>query len=93
MSGPVQCATHGPQRAAFICHHLLDSMQDGVARGLYWHEDDAGEINAWCVECENYRLEIGGDWTDESDAFTQIKLICAACFERLKGLNGFGGIH
>ena len=86
----VECESHGPQEAAFVCSHLVASLPLGKAIGFFWAPGEEGSRgDAWCAECEEVRIRCGGDWNDESEAFAKIKLLCGSCWDRLKELNGF----
>lgn len=86
----VQCASHGPQEATFVCCHLAASLDSNQAVGFFWSpSDESSRGDAWCSECETVRVRCGGDWNDESEAFAKIQLLCGGCWDRLKALNGF----
>jgi hypothetical protein len=36
----VSCGEHGKQAAAFVCKHLVDTLRDGVPRGIHFGQDD-----------------------------------------------------
>jgi hypothetical protein len=86
----VECGSHGESKPAFVCIHLITRPKVG------WNEpefhdkspDDEfyGCINAWCDECETKAIETGG-WTDDSEAFANIQLICEECALRIKESN------
>jgi len=83
----VECPEHGTQGEAIVCVHSLQSLSDGIRRGLYWSFDADGDVNAYCDECEEYRLRHGGEWPEDYMDFVQGKILCLMCFERLKELN------
>ena len=86
----VECESHGPQEATFVCSHLVASLPLGKAIGFFWDPgEESSRGDAWCAECEEVRIRCGGDWNDESEAFAKIKLLCGGCWDRLKELNGF----
>jgi hypothetical protein len=86
----VECHLHGKLKPAFLCHHLLSGEIVG------WNEPDEytkdedddfyGCINAWCDECEKFAIETV-DWTEESEAFANIQLVCEGCALSFKELN------
>ena len=84
----VECAAHGDCRPAYVCSHVLASLQDDQARGFFWSRDDDGCINAWCQNCDDVLERVGGSWNDEAEAHAQIKLVCEACALRVAELNG-----
>ena len=91
MTGAVECGTHGKVRPAFVCCHLVETLRDGVARGLLWSRDEDGNVNAYCDVCDQLLEQAGGDWTKELEAQANIKLICEMCFRTIERVNGQGG--
>jgi len=83
----VECATHGQTRASYVCHHLLQSRQDGSMRPVNWVRDEDEHVNAWCDECEEYLQSHGAEWNDKTESFAKIRMICENCFETLKATN------
>jgi hypothetical protein len=84
----VDCDTHGSARAAFVCQHTLQSLQDAKARGFISVRDPNGCINAYCHECDAVLQSHGGNWNDESEAFASITLVCEGCATKVATLNG-----
>ncbi len=86
----VECGSHGNSKAAFICYHLV--YEDNVG----WNEPDVYDesedddfydcINAWCNKCEAEAISTGG-WTDESETFANIQLVCENCALKIKRAN------
>lgn len=89
--GMVECGTHGKVRPAFVCCHLVETLQDGLARGLLWSRDEDGNVNAYCDICDQLLEQAGGDWTEELGAQANVKLICEMCFRTIERVNGQGG--
>ncbi len=90
MSGKVDCDEHGPQEATFVCCHLAGSLRTGKPVGFYNSGEPCGD--AWCSACEEVRIREGGetgDWNDRSEAFADITLLCRACYDEIRKLNGF----
>ncbi|KIT15817.1 hypothetical protein jaqu_23970 [Jannaschia aquimarina] len=56
----VECDAHGATRAAFICKHLVASLDDRVNRGVNCVRSDIGEVNAWCDACDARLIADGG---------------------------------
>jgi len=88
----VECATHGAQAPAFVCVHLIPALHAGTVRHTGFVEADvqpdeghAAESCGWCETCETVRAQEGG-WNDRSEQHAQVKLVCEACFERLRQL-------
>ena len=84
----IACDTHGNQRTAFVCHHILQSIQDRQPRGFIWGRDEEGCVNAYCDECEGYLESHGGEWNEITEAFADIKLVCEGCAIEAAQLNG-----
>ena len=87
MSEKVECSIHGPQDETFVCCHLVESLRTGNRVGFYFASEPRGD--AWCEACEEVRIREGGDWNDRSEAFANIKLLCGACYDEVKKINGF----
>lgn len=88
MTGAVECGTHGTVRPAFVCCHLVETLRDGVARGLLWSRDEDGNVNAYCDACDGLLDGAGGEWTDEIEAQAKVTMICEACFRTIERVNG-----
>ena len=85
----VECGEHGARRPAFVCHHLNLVYPVGFNEPEVRDETDPDfddELQAWCDACEKVRAA-EGEWNDVSEAFADIKLICAQCFCQMKRLN------
>jgi hypothetical protein len=83
----VNCATHGEQGLAIVCVHSIQSMNDGIRRGLFWSVDGDGDVNAYCDICAEYLASNGDEWPEKYMEFVQGKVLCLQCFERLKQIN------
>jgi hypothetical protein len=83
----VTCCEHGEQRAAFVCQHIVQSLRDGIPRGFFWPPDCEDEPDAWCRACDDAVARTGGQWTDESEAFAHVTLLCRGCYDRAKRMN------
>jgi len=85
MAKKVLCDTHGETDQAFVCHHLVEkSFGLGFNREAVSIDDPFPD--AWCDNCELIRAA-HGDWTDEAQNQTEIKLICSGCYERSRIRN------
>jgi hypothetical protein len=91
MSNELQCGVHGQARAAYVCQHLLATLEDGVSRGAFWCRDEDGCINGYCAECSTRLDTVGGEWTEDVTAQlgVKIKMTCENCFRRIAVINGF----
>jgi len=90
MSGTIDCTEHGAQEETFVCGHLLDSLHTGQRVGFYYSSKPRGD--AWCDVCEQVRLREGGEsgeWNERSEAFASIKILCGACYDKVRIQNAF----
>jgi hypothetical protein len=80
----VQCGTHGPATATFVCQHLVS----GSGLGFFCADDpEAPHPDAWCGQCEEVRIREGGEWNDASEALAKVTLICHHCYEAARERN------
>lgn len=86
----IDCETHGANRIAFVCQHLINSEDKGFEEAFPTYKgmelDEEEDLQAWCDECEIERLRTDG-WNDESLAFAKIKLVCEDCYFEIKEKN------
>ena len=63
----VECDEHGKQQATYVCQHIVKSLRDGIPRGFWSAEPEAGELrpDSWCNQCEEKVNSAGGEWDDE----------------------------
>ncbi|HYO77912.1 MAG TPA: hypothetical protein VE010_15750 [Thermoanaerobaculia bacterium] len=80
----IHCERHGATLPAYTCKHLVT----GTDRGFFAGEltEGSSRPDAWCAECENVRIA-EGEWNDRSQAFAEIKLICAFCYDQARERN------
>ena len=84
----VECVTHGKQQTTVVCQHIVQTLHDGKARGFWVADDpDNPRPDAWCSECDAKVQETNGEWNDESEAFSGVRLLCGACYDRVKAIN------
>ena len=85
----IKCCKHGKQHATYVCLHTVQSLSDNVPRGFWSAEPEPGNErpDSWCSACEEMVNKTGGEWNDESESFAGVKLICGACYDRVKQLN------
>lgn len=93
MSNKVNCAKHGEQDRCFVCQHLVTSLDDLQVRGINWLRDPEGDVNAWCDACEERIVAEGGEWTETTNEFAQIKLICGGCYDVLTLFNPINDLN
>jgi len=90
MSDTIQCPVHGEQQETFVCQHLVTSLDTGKQVGFFWSGEPRGD--AWCSECEAARIReggISGGWNERSEKFLGVKILCGACYDRVRVLHGF----
>jgi hypothetical protein len=83
------CAAHGPQEETFVCRHLAESLR--TQQGVGWFGSSEPRGDAWCQACEAVRIAQGGpdgEWTERSEAFAQITVLCAVCYDQVRAING-----
>jgi hypothetical protein len=84
----IHCEVHGDQQATFVCQHIVRSLREDRPYGFFWAEDpESARPDAWCTACNEQVASTGGDWTEESEAFAGVTLICGACYDRAKAMN------
>src|ERR1041385_3827721 len=80
----VECEHHGKCYATYVCRH----MARGANRGFYCStEDDDPQPDAWCLKCDSLLRANGWEWNDEIEEYADIMLICAHCYDKVKGRN------
>ena len=90
MSETINCGEHGKQQTTFVCQHLKNSLKTRERIGFFWAGGKRGD--AWCSQCEEVRIREGGesgDWNELSEAHAQISILCGACYDRVRNLQGF----
>ncbi len=82
----VECDTHGKSPATFICNHLTTG--EGLGFNLGFDPDCPDDLypDAWCNECESV-LDAEGEWNEKSEKFSDIKILCSACYEEIRAKN------
>jgi len=85
----VHCRQHGQQQATFVCQHIAQSLRTNAGAGFFMANDPGNpRPDAWCAACERKVSETGGEWTEASNAFAQVTMICGRCYDRARMLNG-----
>jgi hypothetical protein len=86
--GIVHCDRHGDRRKAYVCDHLLH----GSHQGFFTASDDPTNPHpdAWCLKCQQIRLDHGGEWNAESEALIKVRLVCGDCYQEIKERNVLG---
>jgi hypothetical protein len=86
--GPVECSEHGPQEATFVCRHVVGSLRDRQPVGFWTSDREVPRPDAWCSACQKVVQAAGGEWDDDSEAFAGVTLLCGACYDEARRLNG-----
>jgi hypothetical protein len=78
-----RCSGHGASFPTYVCTHLFHGQDQG-----YHTADEPGNprSDAWCDRCEAERQRDGG-WTDASETFADIKVVCGACYDIIEENN------
>ena len=83
----VDCLIHGMQPKAFVCRHILQSLDSQRAVGFHWSAENAGEHpDAWCSDCDEACVAAGGDWTDAVLEQVGVTLVCGSCYQAAKAI-------
>lgn len=89
-SKTVECDQHGTQEATFVCGHVVQNLRDRQPAGFFWSaQSENPRPDAWCKECNERVRAAGGDWNAELERLANVSLICGACYDEVKALNGF----
>lgn len=85
----VQCPEHGTQQETFVCQHVVQGLREKSAYG-FWLADDPENPrpDAWCTSCNDALHKAGGEWNEETEALAYVKLLCGACYDKAKSMNG-----
>lgn len=75
----IECDAHGSGEATYACQHFAA----GTALLYFFAEsEESSRPDAWCEKCECERQhDPDGDWTEESEAFAGIRLLCHLCYD------------
>lgn len=79
------CGAHGETPATFVCRHVAD----GVACGFHANPPapDDPWPDAWCDLCEEAFQRGGGEWNEQNEGATDIKVLCTHCYEAARERN------
>lgn len=80
---PVDCSEHAGAYATFVCQHIAW----GSGRGFNFGDMGDPRPDAWCDDCDAELLRHGGEWTDESELFAKITMLCSGCYDRARQRN------
>ena len=93
MNAPtIRCEKHGTGELVHVCNHIVQSMRDGVPRGVYAWKDDADVTCAWCDACRQ-RAEASEKGPDRVPLKFQVENVCSKCFDAVRTLNGGGVLY
>ena len=81
----IECSTHGPAYATFVCRHLIEGSN------TEWYSGEVDEEHpwpdSWCGICHEF-YEAEGEWNDTSEAAANIsdnlKILCHHCYARIR---------
>ncbi len=87
----IECCEHGTQQQTFVCQHTVQSLIDNKPRGFWYSTQQLNNLrpDAWCTECEELVNKVG-DWVGEAEELASIKILCGACYDKVKSLNLLG---
>ncbi len=86
----VNCSVHGSQDETFVCQHIVQGLEQKKALGFHWPADSTEDRpNAWCSMCNELVKAQNWEWTEEVLETAQVTLLCGACYDEAKSLNGF----
>lgn len=79
----IQCSIHGESYVTFVCGHLANNHSAG-----FYSDSDSSDPrpDAWCYECD-CRLLKDGEWNDKNEAFAEITVLCAGCYDSVRNRN------
>ncbi len=83
----MNCPIHGRQRVSAVCAHFFgapDKPSLGFIEVRSTEPDDITVFNAWCFKCDENLIASGGEWNDDTEAFTKPRLLCFGCYLELK---------
>ncbi len=78
----LKCGTHGRQKETFVCKHITQTLQDGVARGFVWDYVD-GAHEAICGACNEL-----SEAAFQAQAEENGRSLCYGCFRDAAAING-----
>ncbi len=77
----LDCDLHGKGIAANVCGHLV--RNNGRPLGFVENSADPNNPQGWCYACE-YVFQQENDRTVRFRAFTNMVLVCSACYAEIK---------
>jgi len=82
----IDCPIHGQNAEAFVCQHIVTGLLEHERLGFFWTggQPENPHPDAWCVNCENRRLEQNGEWEGEAVKQLEAKIMCGSCYEVAK---------
>jgi len=67
-----------------MCGHLVHGQGLGIVESE--SEDNDPRPDAWCKECDEVLMQ-EGEWNDKSEAFANIQVLCANCYDEVRRRN------
>lgn len=80
----IECKEHGTTEEAFLCEHLLREPNQLWCSRTPTVENPCPD--SWCLMCDEHFQE-QGEWNEANEAKVPIKLVCQACYKRLRLSN------
>lgn len=88
----VRCDTHGSQKEALVCQHILDGLINKKRVGFFWSTEspENPHPDAWCAECQIRVLATGGEWVGDAGDQLGVSVLCGACYDLAKTFHTGG---
>ena len=85
----IECDQHGRQDVTLVCQHVVQTLHDRRPRGFFWPgESSEPRPDARCGECNQMLEAAGWEWSEPAIEHAHIQILCAACYDEAKALNG-----
>ncbi len=80
------CGTHGEASPAFVCGHVFKERETPLGFFEPDYDPEDFELQGWCQACED-SLQRDGDWTEETEAEADIRVVCEFCFAKIRQIH------
>jgi hypothetical protein len=69
-----------------VCQHIIAGLTERRRVGFYWSIENPAALrpDAWCSECERAVRSTSGEWTGDTLARAQPKILCGSCYDLSK---------
>lgn len=79
------CPRHGRQGIGLVCTHVARAIDSGAPVGFFWgDDDDTARPDAWCRNCEQALLALGGASSEGWFRAAGFEILCASCWDEAK---------